>query len=98
MGVPADRGGCRTVGILVSAPSVRRILRRHRLGPAPRRSGTGWTEVLRARAAGMLACDLFTVETAGLTRLYVLFVVEVQTRAVHLVELPPLSWRLLIMV
>ena len=32
----------------------------------------------------MLACDLFTVETVGLTRLYVLFVVELDRRRVHL--------------
>lgn len=32
----------------------------------------------------MLACDLFTVETVGLTRLYVLFVMEVERRRVHL--------------
>jgi putative transposase len=49
----------------VSATSVRRILRRHRLGPAPRRSGPSWTEFLHAEAAGMLACDFFTVETVG---------------------------------
>jgi putative transposase len=68
----------------VSATSVRRILRRHRLGPAPRRSGPGWTAFLRAQAAGMLACDFFTVETVGLTRLCVLFVVELDRRRVHL--------------
>ena len=32
----------------------------------------------------MLACDFFTVETVGLTRLYVLFVVELDRRRVHL--------------
>src|SRR5215470_939821 len=32
-------GECRNLGVGVSATSVRRILRRHGLGPAPRRSG-----------------------------------------------------------
>jgi hypothetical protein len=77
-------GECGKLGIRVSATSVRRILRRHRLGPAPRRSGPGWTEFLRAQAAGVLACDFFAVETVGLTRLYVLFVVEIDRRQVHL--------------
>jgi putative transposase len=77
-------GECRKLGVRVSATSVRRILRRHRLGPAPRRTGPGWTRFLRAQAAGMLACDFFTVETVGLTRLYVLFFVELDRRRVHL--------------
>jgi transposase InsO family protein len=77
-------GECRKLGIRVSATSVRRILRRHRLGPAPRRGGPSWTAFLRAQASGMLACDFFTVETVGLTRLYVLFVVELDRRRVHL--------------
>jgi hypothetical protein len=68
----------------VSATSVRRILRRHGLGPAPRRGGPTWTQFLRAQASSLLATDFFTVETVGLTRLYVLFVVEVQPRHVHL--------------
>jgi transposase InsO family protein len=78
-------GECRNLGVRVSATSVRRILRRHRIGPAPRRGGPRWRQFLRIQASGQLATDFFTVETAGLTRLYVLFVVEVQRRAVHLV-------------
>jgi hypothetical protein len=41
-------GECRKLGIRVSATSVRRILCRHRLGPAPRRGGPSWTAFLRA--------------------------------------------------
>ena len=68
----------------MSATSVRRILRRHRLGPVPRRGDPDWTAFLRAQAAGMLAGDFFTVEIVGLTRLHVLFVVELDRRRVHL--------------
>jgi putative transposase len=78
-------GECRNLGVQVSATSVRRMLRRHGLGPAPRRGGATWSQFLRGQASGLLATDLFTVETVGLTRLYVLFVVEVQSRAVRLV-------------
>jgi putative transposase len=77
-------GECRNLGVRVSASSVRRILRRHRIGPAPRRGGPTWTQFLRVQANSVLACDFFTVETVGLTRLYVLFVIEVQRRRVHL--------------
>ena len=78
-------GECRKLGVSVSATSVRTILRRHRLGPAPRRGGPTWTEFLRAQAAGTLACDVLTVETVGLTRLYVFFLIELERRRVHLV-------------
>ncbi len=79
----------------VSATSVRMILRRHRLGPAPRRGGPTWTQFLRAQAAGALACDFLTVETVGLTRLYVFFVIELQRRRVHLARVtahPTVAW------
>jgi putative transposase len=76
-------GECRGLGVRVSATSVRRILRRHGLGPAPRRGGPTWIQFLRTQATGLLAVDFFTVETVGLTRLYVLFVVEVHKRLVH---------------
>jgi transposase InsO family protein len=77
-------GECRKLGVRVSATSVRTILRRHHLGPAPRRGGPSWKQFLRTQAAGTLACDFLTVETVGLTRLYVLFVIELEHRRVHL--------------
>ena len=78
-------GEARKLGVSVSATSVRTILRRHGLGPAPQRSRKGptWVTFLRAQAAGTLATDFLTVETVTLTRLYVLFFIEVQTRRVH---------------
>jgi transposase InsO family protein len=77
-------GECRKLGVGVSASSVRSILRRNRLGPAPRRGGPTWVQFLRNQAKGVLACDFLTVETVGLTRLYVLFVIELHRRRVHL--------------
>jgi putative transposase len=62
-------GECVKLGVAVSATSVRTILRRHRLGPAPRRGGPSWSQFLRAQAGGVLACDFLTVETIGLSRL-----------------------------
>ena len=77
-------GECRKLGVAVSATSVRTILRTHRLGPAPRSGGQSWVAFLRSQAAGTIACDFLTVETIGLTRLYVLFFIELESRRVHL--------------
>jgi putative transposase len=82
-------GECGKLGIRVSATSVRNVLRRHRLGPAPRRGGPTWSQFLRAQAAGVLACDFLTVETIGLSRLYVLFVIELRRRRVWLAGVTP---------
>src|SRR5437879_6491363 len=76
------RGECAKLGIKVSGTSVRNILRRNGLGPAPRQGGPSWAEFLRSQAAGVLACDFFTVETVGLTRMYVLFFIEIERRLV----------------
>jgi putative transposase len=72
------------LGWRVSASSIRRVLRAHGLDPAPRRSATGWRSFLRQQAAGIVACDFFTVDTILLRRVYVLFVIELGSRRVHL--------------
>src|SRR5262249_45217783 len=70
------------LGHPVAASTIQALLRRHRVPPAPRRAGLSWPAFLRAHAAGLLACDFFTVETVRLQTLYVLFFLEVRTRRV----------------
>ncbi|MEU7005101.1 hypothetical protein [Nonomuraea sp. NPDC046570] len=71
------------VGLRVPPSTVRDILKRARLSPAPRRTGPSWSRFLKAQAEGIWACDLFHVDTVFLKRLYVLFFIEHATRVVH---------------
>lgn len=84
-GYPRIQGELRKLGIRVSASSVRNVLRRADLHPAPRRRGPTWRQFLRAQASTMLATDFFTVESIRLRTLYVLFFIEIGTRKVRLV-------------
>jgi putative transposase len=72
------------LGWRVSASSIRRILCAHGLDPAPRRGAASWRSFLRQQAAGIVACDFFTVDTVFLRRVYALFFIELGSRRVHL--------------
>jgi putative transposase len=71
------------LGVRVAASTIYEILRAAGIDPAPRRDGPTWRQFLHAQAAGILAVDFLHVDTAALTRLYVLVFIEHGTRRMH---------------
>jgi transposase InsO family protein len=72
------------LGHKVAPSTVWLLLKRAGIEPAPRRASLTWRQFLSAQAKGILACDFFHVDTVLLKRLYVLFVIELGTRQVHI--------------
>jgi putative transposase len=83
------QGALANVGLYIDTITVRNILRRHHLEPAPqrRKAGMSWDQFLKLHWEVLAATDFFTVEVAtwrGLVTYYVLFVMELSTRRVHI--------------
>jgi putative transposase len=90
-------GELRKLGIVVSASSVRNILAKAGVPPAPRRDRQAWRSFLRAHGESILACDFFTVDTVWLRRLYVLAFLSVGSRRIEYVACtskPNTAWML----
>jgi putative transposase len=88
------QGALANLGHHIDAITVRNILCRHHLEPAPQRRKTGmsWQQFLKTHWDVLAATDFFTVEVAtwhGLVTYYVLVVMELSTRRVQVAGITP---------
>src|SRR5262245_57791558 len=88
------QGALANLGHRLDKITVRNILRRHHMDPAPqrRKAGMSWPQFLKIHWDVLAATDFFTVEVAtwhGLVTYYVLVVMELSTRRVHLAGITP---------
>jgi putative transposase len=88
------QGALANLGHQIDKLTVRNILRRHHVEPAPqrRKGGMGWTQFLKLHWEVLAATDFFTVEVAtwhGLVTYYVLVVMELATRRVQIAGITP---------
>jgi len=88
------QGALANFGHLIDHITVRNILRRHHLEPAPqrRKGGMSWAQFLKIHWEVLAATDFFTVEVAtwyGLVTYYVLVVMELATRRVYIAGITP---------
>jgi transposase InsO family protein len=88
------QGALANLGHHLDKLTVRNILRRHHLEPAPqrRKAGMSWTQFLKMHWEVLAATDFFTVEVAtwhGLVTYYVLVVMELATRRVQVAGITP---------
>ena len=81
------KGALTNIGYVVAPNTVRNILKRHGIEPAPERNKrTSWATFLKSHRE-VAATDFITVEVwtpRGLATCYVLFVIRLKTRFVHI--------------
>jgi transposase InsO family protein len=90
-------GELRKLDIAVSATSVRTILAKAGVPPAPQRDRQSWRTFLRGHGESILACDFFTVDTVWLRRLHVLVFLSIGSRRIEYVACtskPDAGWML----
>jgi putative transposase len=88
------QGALANLGHRIDKITVRNILRRHHIDPAPKRraGGMSWAQFLKLHWEVLAATDFFTVEVAtwhGLVTYYVLVVMELATRRVEVAGITP---------
>ena len=87
------RGALSNLGHTVARSTIANIPREHGIEPAPERSErTPWRTFLAAHWETVAATDFFTVEVATVRRLvtyYVLVVIELSSRKVHIAGITP---------
>jgi hypothetical protein len=89
------QGALANLGHAIDKLTVRNIVRRHPMEPAPprRQAERSWAQCLKMHWDVLAATDVFTVEVAtwhGLVTYDVLVVMELSTRRVEIAGMPPL--------
>ena len=87
------QGALANLGHIIAPNTVKNILKRHGIDPAPeRKKRPSWITFLKAHWDVIAATDFFTVEVwtlRGLVTYYVLFVMRLKTRSVHIAGITP---------